>query len=80
MKSNEMREILLERGTELFYTEGFARTSIRDIGRAAGISSSTLYHYFKNKDELLYKIIVEIGQNLLTLFKRITQEFEDPKE
>ena len=53
MKSNEMREILLERGTEHFYTEGFARTSIRDIGRAAGISSSTLYHYFKNKDELL---------------------------
>ncbi len=80
MKSNDMRDVLVKKGTELFYREGFARTSIRDIGRAAGISSATLYHYFKNKDELLYEIIISIGKTLLEILSRTSQEFSDPEE
>jgi len=80
MKSNEMRDILIRKGTELFYREGFARSSIRDIGRAAGISSATLYHYFKNKDDLLYEIIISIGKILLEVLSRTSQEFSDPEQ
>jgi AcrR family transcriptional regulator len=80
MKSNEMRDILIRKGTELFYREGFARSSIRDIGRAAGISSATLYHYFKNKDDLLYEIIISIGKILLDVLSRTSQEFSDPEQ
>ena len=80
MKANEMREILLRKGTELFYRKGFAQASIRDIGRVAGISSSTLYHYFKNKDELLYEIIMDIGNNLVNILRQTAQEFSDPEE
>lgn len=75
-----MRDILLRKGIELFYQEGFARTSIRDIGRFAGISSATLYHYFKNKDQLLYEIIKSIGDHLLELLNQTVQEFDDPEE
>ena len=80
MKSNEMRDILLRKGTELFYRKGFAQASIRDIGRVAGISSSTLYHYFKNKDELLYEIIMDIGNNLVHILRQTAREFSDPEE
>jgi len=80
MKSNGMREILIKKGTKLFYRDGFARSSIRDIGRFAGVSSSTLYHYFKNKDELLYEIITSIGDALLKILKQTIQDFDDPEE
>jgi len=80
MKSNVMREILIKKGTDLFYKEGFARSSIRDIGRIAGISSSTLYHYFKDKDELLYEVITLIGNHLLKVLNNTIQEFADPEE
>ena len=75
-----MRKILIKKGTDLFYKEGFARSSIRDIGRTAGISSSTLYHYFKDKDELLYEMITLIGDHLLKLLNDTIQEFTDPEE
>ncbi|MDI7260937.1 MAG: TetR/AcrR family transcriptional regulator [Thermodesulfobacteriota bacterium] len=76
----DMREVLVRKGTELFYREGFASTSIRDIGRAAGISSATLYHYFKTKDDLLYEIIKTIGDHLIIILNQTKQEFDDPKE
>lgn len=75
-----MRKVLIKKGTDLFYKEGFARSSIRDIGRIAGISSSTLYHYFKDKDELLYEVITLIGDHLLKVLNTTIQEFADPEE
>ncbi len=76
----DMRELLIKKATELFYREGFARSSIRDIGRAAGISSATLYHYFKTKDDLLYEIIKSIGDHLLIILNQTKQELDDPEE
>ncbi len=40
----------------LFAERGFARASMRDLARAAGMSLSGLYHYFAGKDELLYEL------------------------
>ncbi len=76
----DMRELLIRKATELFYREGFARSSIRDIGEAAGISSATLYHYFKTKDDLLYEIIKSIGDHLLILLNQTKQKFDDPED
>jgi TetR/AcrR family transcriptional regulator, cholesterol catabolism regulator len=80
MKSNEMRDILIKNSTELFYKKGYASTSIRDIGRTAGISSATLYHYFKTKHDLLFEIIKTIGDHLLIILDQTKQEFDDPEE
>lgn len=76
----DMRELVVRKATELFYREGFARSSIRDIGHAAGISSANLYHYFKTKDDLLYEIIKTIGDHLLIILDQTQQEFDDPEE
>jgi TetR/AcrR family transcriptional regulator len=80
MKKDYIRGKLIKHGTELFYKKGFARSSIRDIGRAAGITSATLYYYFKNKDQLLYEIIKSIGDYLLAILDQTTREFADPEE
>ncbi len=38
---------------KLFLKRGFQETSMREIAEAAGLGKSTLYDYFKTKDEIL---------------------------
>ena len=51
------REEILQRASLLFYERGYGATSIRDIANAVGISSSTMYHHFANKQDVLYAIV-----------------------
>ena len=41
----------------LFWRQGYGSASIRDLAAAVGISSSTLYHYYPNKEAILTAII-----------------------
>jgi AcrR family transcriptional regulator len=51
------RDEILERASLLFYERGYGATSIRDIAEAVGLSSSTMYHHFANKQDVLYAIV-----------------------
>lgn len=44
---------LLNKAAQLFFDHGYANTRMQDIADAIGISRPALYHYFKNKDEVL---------------------------
>jgi AcrR family transcriptional regulator len=46
------REHLLAVAVREFARRGFARTSIRDIARAAGLQPGSVYHHFSSKDDL----------------------------
>lgn len=52
-----LRGQILEHASKLFYERGYGATSIRDIADAAGISSSTMYHHFANKQDVLHAIV-----------------------
>lgn len=41
----------------LFADEGFAASSIRDIGAAAGMQSASLYNHFPSKDAMLTELV-----------------------
>ena len=60
-----LRGKIMERAGVLFYERGFAATSIRDIADAVGISSSTLYHHFTNKQEVLHAIAVNFMRDFV---------------
>jgi AcrR family transcriptional regulator len=49
---------IMAASARLFYENGYAATSIRDIAEAVGISSSTMYHHFTNKQEVLHAIVL----------------------
>jgi AcrR family transcriptional regulator len=51
------REEILQRASLLFYERGYGETSIRDIAEAVGLSSSTMYHHFASKQDVLYAIV-----------------------
>ena len=54
---------------KLFQNRGYGSTTIRDIAKAADISSSTMYHHYRNKQDVLFAIsqqfMVEFNDALL---------------
>ena len=53
------KEHILASAKKLFETQGITITTVDDIAREADCSKSTLYVYFKSKDDLLNHIILE---------------------
>jgi len=47
------RHEIFHQVVNIFVKKGFHETSMREIARAAGLGKSTLYDYFKTKDEIL---------------------------
>ena len=80
MKQNDSRERLIKAGIDLFYKKGYPNTTIRDIGVKANISTSVIYHYFKDKEDVLFEIIQIAGDDLFKLLHDIIEEVSDPVE
>ena len=51
------RKQILDAALLLFSERGFARTSVRDIARAAGITDAAIYYHFASKRELFEALI-----------------------
>ena len=78
MKKATTKEIIIKKATDLFYKHGVVKASIRDIVRSVGVTNSTVYFHFKNKDEILYCIIEDIGSVLLKNLRAASQKYQDP--
>jgi TetR/AcrR family transcriptional regulator len=54
---DEKRRAILDRSAELFAEHGYDRASMSKIAEACGVSKANLYHYYKDKEELLFDVI-----------------------
>lgn len=53
------RELIIEAAIKVFAEKGFDASSNRDIAKEANITTGLIYHYFKNKNDLLRAAIEE---------------------
>ncbi len=74
-----MKRKILEAAKELFLDQGFEKTSIRNIADAIEYSPSTIYLYFKDKNELLFELHQEAFQGLIQKFINVSP-INDPFE
>lgn len=58
------RQEIFDAAVRLFLEKGFQETSMREIGAAAGMGKSTLYDYFKTKDDILLYLLEDKSQQL----------------
>lgn len=58
------RKSILLAAREEFFEKGFNGTRIESIAKRAGINKQLIYHYFKNKDELMNETITDFIQSL----------------
>ncbi|MFB9839252.1 TetR/AcrR family transcriptional regulator [Actinoallomurus acaciae] len=55
----ETRDRILDAAAELMRTRGVTRTTTKEIAKAAGFSEATLYKHFRDKEELLLRVLRE---------------------
>ena len=67
-KSQRSRERILEAALQLFSSQGYRATSVRDIAAGAGVSTGNVYHHFPDK-EAIY----------LTLLDQYWEAIDDPE-
>jgi AcrR family transcriptional regulator len=53
------RDRILDAATHVMRTRGFARTTTKEIARAAGYSEATLYKHFRDKTDLFLAVLKE---------------------
>jgi TetR/AcrR family transcriptional regulator len=51
------RRAILDRSAKLFADRGYARTSMSEIASSCGSSKALLYHYYENKEQLLFDLL-----------------------
>ena len=55
-RSKRTEEQILKAALRVFARDGISRSRIADIAAEAGISTSTLYEYYKSKEDLAYEV------------------------
>jgi len=68
------RREIFDAAVQLFIEKGFNETSMREIAAAAGAGKSTLYDYFKNKDEILVSYFEDELQTITSLAESINHK------
>lgn len=56
-KRASKREAVLHAAVKLFNEKGFHATSLDDVAGALKVTKPTIYHYFANKDEVLFECV-----------------------
>lgn len=60
------KNALLSHAFSLFMNKGIPNTTISDITEHAGVGKGTFYFYFRDKDDLIEKLIAQKAEQLLT--------------
>lgn len=60
-RGSHTRKQILDASLHLFSERGFARTTVRDIARQAGITDAAIYYHFESKRDLLEALVEERG-------------------
>lgn len=75
-----VRAQILAAATELFANEGFEAVSMRKIADKIEYAPSTIYLYFKDKEELSGTIVTEVFDELTGVLEKIQNEQHEPLE
>ncbi len=66
-KDEQVRQAILQAAIRVFQKWGLNKTTMEDIARDAGKGKSTLYYYYKSKDEIFDAVIkIQLNQILST--------------
>src|SRR4030065_2107363 len=76
----DKKEEILTKAVHLFLTKGYEKASMRDLGKAVGIQAPGLYHYFKNKKEILQQINDDSWQKFHDMILDEAKKVADPEE
>ncbi len=69
---DDQRDMILRHAAELFARRGYPATSMNEVAEACGLSKPTLYHYFRDK----YNLLVHIADGHVSRLQALVQEVQ----
>ena len=63
-EKDRRRQDIIEAARKVFFASGYARASMDDIAREAGVTKPTVYSYFRTRDELYYSLTLPVMERL----------------
>jgi AcrR family transcriptional regulator len=73
-KKDAVREEILSGARGLFQKYGLDKTTMEDIAEAAGKGKSTLYYYFKSKEDVFRAVAEEESADMLEMVEKALNE------
>lgn len=70
----DKEETILNAAFEVFRTNGFTNSSMKDIAAEAGLGKGTIYEYFQNKEDLFLQVV---EAKLSHFFNEISRRIRD---
>ncbi|NAW35523.1 TetR/AcrR family transcriptional regulator [Halomonas alimentaria] len=70
MNASPRRKELTRLAAQLFVQAGFDRTTVRMLAQEMGIKSGSLFHHFRDKQEILAAVIEEGTENALVIARK----------
>jgi AcrR family transcriptional regulator len=81
VRTEAKRSDIMEIAASVFLEQGFARTSMSEIAARLGGSKTTLYGYFRSKEELFVEVVVaEAVKHLLPTFAELDETSADLRD
>lgn len=71
---------IIEEALRLFGQTGYHGTSLQGIAASLGITRPAFYYYFRSKDDLLWRLIGTLGDQLLEDVRPILKESLTPQQ
>lgn len=59
------RDVILHAALEMIDANGIDSLSMRQLGQVLGVEAMSLYHYFKNRDDLLDGVVEAVMQEII---------------
>ncbi len=79
-KNTQRRQELVQIAARLFCDQGYETTTVRMLAEAMGIQSGSLFHHFKDKQEILFAVIDSGMQHAIAIAQRALQQAQTPQQ
>jgi len=81
MKDRKRIQIsLIKAAGQIFSQYGYKKTTMEDIARKFGMGKSSLYYYFRNKEEIFEKVVIYEADLLKDKLKKVFEKYTDPRQ
>jgi AcrR family transcriptional regulator len=62
---------IIDAAAEIFHRQGYSDTSVQNVADAVGILKGSLYYYIDSKDDLLYRVLLEVHDAAHTILEEV---------
>jgi len=78
VEKDKVRNRIVHVASKIFTRFGFRKTSMEEIAMAAGMGKSSIYYYFKSKEEIFKAVVEKEADELREDLRQEIRKYDDP--